>query len=259
MLDALDADLLAQGAAEDLELGAAQAGAHANAIYLEHANVTVKDLDQSIDFYSRLLDFEVRWRGNTSGGHRAAHVGSDRFYLALFEASQAGEVDHDYEAPGLNHVGFVVDDLDDKRARLADLGFETHLEGDYEPGRRLYFFDPSGLKVELVEFWLLMGSAFGAVLAGFEPRLVRGKTVPNQGMLSTLRTSLRAAALALPLGLAGLLDARQLGSPGRRPALDHRHDSAVGAGLGAAGAHSRARLPGARTAPQGLHTRKWRD
>ena len=122
------------------------------AIYLEHANVTVKDLEQSIDFYRDLMDFEVRWRGTVSSGSPAAHVGTERFYLALFEASRGGEVDHDYESPGLNHVGFVVDDLDAKKKRLAELGFETHLEGDYEPGRRLYFYDPSGLEVELVEY-----------------------------------------------------------------------------------------------------------
>ena len=123
-----------------------------NAIYLEHANVTVKDLDQSIDFYRELLDLEVRWRGTVSNGNPAAHVGGDRFYLALFEASRGGEFERDYESPGLNHVGFVVDDLDDKRRRLAKLGVDTHLEGDYEPGRRLYFYDPSGLEVELVEY-----------------------------------------------------------------------------------------------------------
>ena len=46
----------------------------------------------------------------------------------------------------------MVDDLDDKRKRLAKWGIDTHLEGDYEPGRRLYFYDPNGLEVELVEY-----------------------------------------------------------------------------------------------------------
>lgn len=121
-------------------------------LYLEHANVTVKDLGQSIDFYHDLLGFEVRWRGTTSSGNAAAHVGTDRFYLAMFEASRNGEVDHDYESPGLNHVGFVVDDLDAKKEHLMKLGVGIHLEGDYEPGRRFYFYDPSGLEVELVEY-----------------------------------------------------------------------------------------------------------
>lgn len=123
-----------------------------SAIYLEHVNVTVKDLDQSIDFYRSLLDFDVRWRGTVSSGSPAAHVGSDGFYLAMFEATGDGEVNRDYASPGLNHIGFVVNDLDDKRRRLTGLGIETHLEGDYDPGRRLYFFDPSGLEVELVEY-----------------------------------------------------------------------------------------------------------
>ena len=123
-----------------------------HATYLEHANVTVKDLDRSIDFYRELLDFEVRWRGTVSSGAPAAHVGGDHFYLALFEATRDGEFDRDYDSPGLNHVGFVVDDLDDKRGRLAKWGIDTHLEGDYEPGRRLYFYDPNGLEVELVEY-----------------------------------------------------------------------------------------------------------
>ena len=123
-----------------------------NGIYLEHANVTVKDLEQSIDFYRDLMGFEVRWRGTVSSGSPAAHVGTDRFYLALFEASRDGEFDRDYESPGLNHVGFVVDDLDAKRRKLADLGLDVHLEGEYEPGRRFYFYDPNGLEVELVEY-----------------------------------------------------------------------------------------------------------
>ncbi len=123
-----------------------------NTIYLEHANVTVKDLDQSIDFYRNLLGLEVRWRGTVSSGSPAAHIGSGDFYLALFEASRGGEVDHDYESPGLNHVGFVVSNLDEKKRHLSKLGIDIHLEGDYEPGRRFYFYDPSGLEVELVEY-----------------------------------------------------------------------------------------------------------
>ena len=72
--------------------------------------------------------------------------------VASKDPETPGEVDHDYESPGMNHVGFVVEDLDDKRRRLEKLGTNVHLEGDYEPGRRIYFYDPSGLEVELVEY-----------------------------------------------------------------------------------------------------------
>jgi glyoxylase I family protein len=119
---------------------------------LEHVNLTVTDLDRSIAFYSDLLDLHVRWKGPIDGDRLGAHVGDDDMYLALFQATAPGDVDHDYLHPGINHVGFVVDDLDDARRRLERLGASVHLEGDYDPGRRIYFFDPDGYEVELVAY-----------------------------------------------------------------------------------------------------------
>ncbi len=123
-------------------------------MFLEHINLTVSDLQRSIDLYSDLLGLHVRWQGTTSDGTPAAHVGDDHCYLALFQSSPelADRPAVDYSAVGLNHFGFVVDDLDAARARLTKHGLSPHLEGDYEPGRRLYFFDPDGIEVELVQY-----------------------------------------------------------------------------------------------------------
>ena len=52
----------------------------------------------------------------------------------------------------MNHFGIVVADLDDMKRRLAALGTAPHSERDYHPGRRLYFLDPDGMEVELVEY-----------------------------------------------------------------------------------------------------------
>jgi catechol 2,3-dioxygenase-like lactoylglutathione lyase family enzyme len=113
----------------------------------------VKDVDRSTDFYSRLLDLHVRWSGILDGGRKGAHVGDDRSYLALFEAAEATPITYDYTAPGINHFGFVVDDLEAARARLAELGADGVTDTmAYEPGRRLYFLDPDGQEVELVEY-----------------------------------------------------------------------------------------------------------
>ncbi len=123
-------------------------------MFLEHVNLTVSDLQRSIDLYCDLLGMHVRWQGTTSNGNPAAHVGDDRCYLALFQSSPdlAARSAVDYNAVGLNHFGFVVDDLDAARARLEGHGLSSHHEADYEPGRRLYFFDPDGIEVELVEY-----------------------------------------------------------------------------------------------------------
>ncbi len=122
-------------------------------MFLEHVNVTVSDVDRSVGLYKDLFALSVRWRGEIAGGLPAAHVGNDRHYIALFQAERPGRVQKkDYTAVGMNHFGLVVDDLEEMKRRLASKGIEPHAEYDYEPGRRLYFFDPDGIEVELVEY-----------------------------------------------------------------------------------------------------------
>ena len=119
---------------------------------LEHVNLTVSDVERSVDFYSKLLGLQVRWEGRDETGAPMAHVGTDSHYLALFQASQEGRAAHDYSTVGVNHVGFVVDDLDAARERAEGLGTTVHLEADYDPGRRIYVTDPDGIEIELVEY-----------------------------------------------------------------------------------------------------------
>ncbi|KAB2847362.1 MAG: VOC family protein, partial [Sphingopyxis terrae] len=52
----------------------------------------------------------------------------------------------------LNHVGIQVDDLDAIEAKVVDAGLRPFNHGDYEPGRRFYFFDPDGIEYEVVSY-----------------------------------------------------------------------------------------------------------
>ncbi len=120
---------------------------------MEHANITVRNIDRSVDFYHQLFGFNTRWSGTANGSEgpvRAVHIGSEDTYLSLFEADSEGEVASAYGRPGFNHLGFEVADLGPYRNALAALGVRVHLEQDYEPGERIYFFDPDGVEVELV-------------------------------------------------------------------------------------------------------------
>lgn len=119
---------------------------------LEHVNLTVSDVDRSVRFYRDLLGLSLRWRGKNNSGAEAAHVGDDRCYIALFEATENRQAPNDYTKVGLNHFGFVVENLDEAKNRLHALGVTEHAEQDYEPGRRIYFMDPDGVEVELVEY-----------------------------------------------------------------------------------------------------------
>lgn len=122
-------------------------------MFLEHVNMSVKDIERSIEFYQGALGFEPRWRGRNSDGGPAVHIGNAVNYIALIQADgESGQAPREWERAGLNHFGWVVKDLDAAKQRLADLGVKPHFEADYEPGRRLYFFDPDGIEVELVEY-----------------------------------------------------------------------------------------------------------
>jgi catechol 2,3-dioxygenase-like lactoylglutathione lyase family enzyme len=121
-------------------------------MFLEHVNMSVADLEQTITFYEKLLGLQVRWRGTTPSGLPAAHIGDERHYLALFEIGERERTEADYGQLGLNHFGFVVDDLDEAKRKLASLDVEPTMEAAYEPGRRLYFLDPNGVEVELVQY-----------------------------------------------------------------------------------------------------------
>jgi len=119
---------------------------------IEHVNLTVSDLQRSIDFYCGLFDFRVRWRSEEGAKAGEAHVGNDTMYLALFQAPQPGAAEANYDRVGLNHFGILVDQLKKYRQKLVRMGIEPHYEPDYAPGRRLYFYDPDGVEVELVEY-----------------------------------------------------------------------------------------------------------
>ena len=124
-------------------------------MFIEHVNLTVRDLDRSLKYYCELLGMAPRWEGQAlavKGPVRAAHIGSERCYLALFEAETPDDPAETYGCAGLNHMGFVVEDLAGTRARAVALGTPPHFEPEYDPGRRFYVFDPDGIEVELVSY-----------------------------------------------------------------------------------------------------------
>jgi catechol 2,3-dioxygenase-like lactoylglutathione lyase family enzyme len=117
---------------------------------IEHANLTVSDVDRSSQLFQALLGWRERWRGEAMNGGETIHVGDERSYLALYTDRQP----HERFGKGapLNHVGVVVDDLGAAEQVVLDAGLETFNHADYEPGRRFYFFDWDGIEFEVVSY-----------------------------------------------------------------------------------------------------------
>jgi len=122
--------------------------------YLEHANLTVANIDAAVRFITTALpEWKVRGSG-TGDGKKWLHVGTGTSYLALEEqARDAANRPHPYHDAGLNHLAFVVDDAEAVRKRLEGAGYREGFVPAKHPHRiRIYYFDGAGLEWEFVQY-----------------------------------------------------------------------------------------------------------
>ncbi|MBV6701768.1 VOC family protein [Kitasatospora aureofaciens] len=119
-----------------------------------HVGLNVTDLDRSIDFYRAVLGVQVVHEG-TDPERRYALMGRDgRLVVTLWQQS-AGTFAT--ATPGLHHLSFEVESLDEVRATehlLRELGagfaydgVVPHGEGSASGG--LFFTDPDGIRLEI--------------------------------------------------------------------------------------------------------------
>lgn len=123
---------------------------------LEHANLCVHDIDAVVRFLkTAFTDFEIRRDTTEPDGSRWVHVGTADTYIALNQASQAeGPRGAPYKGrPGLNHLAYVVDDVEAVRGRLLAAGYQdSTLPNAHPHRRRAYFYDPEGNDWEFVQY-----------------------------------------------------------------------------------------------------------
>jgi catechol 2,3-dioxygenase-like lactoylglutathione lyase family enzyme len=117
---------------------------------IEHANLTVSDIERSSKLFQSLLGWRERSRGPPRDRGETIHLFEDHASLALYTDRQP----HERFAKGepLNHIGVVVDDLDAAEEVVLGAGLETFNHADYDPGRRFYFFDWDGIEFEVVSY-----------------------------------------------------------------------------------------------------------
>ena len=112
----------------------------------------VDDVDKSVDFYTRMLGFEV----TMSAAPAFADIRRGRLRLLISgPKSSAGRAMEDGTQPrpgGWNRIHFIVDDLDREVARLNEAGASFRNPAVVGPGgKQILLEDPSGNLVELFE------------------------------------------------------------------------------------------------------------
>lgn len=120
----------------------------ARLVGINHVVLEVDDLEGALDFYGRLFQLELRGR---VPGMAFIDMG-DQFLVLASGRTQPPD--------GQRHFGLVVDDLEDTRRLLEQVGVEIL------PGRGLDFRDPWGNHVQVVQYSEVQFSKTPGVLAG---------------------------------------------------------------------------------------------
>jgi catechol 2,3-dioxygenase-like lactoylglutathione lyase family enzyme len=116
---------------------------------IRHVALRVRDLQRSLDFYTRLLGMHVEWQPDPENAYLSG--GSDN--LALHQVRN-GTAATD-ASPGLDHIGFAVSksaEVDHWAELLEAEGVElaqkprTHRDG----ARSMYFRDPDGNLIQIL-------------------------------------------------------------------------------------------------------------
>lgn len=123
---------------------------------LEHANLTVGDIDTMLHFLRTAFDdFTIRHDATGEDGRRWVHVGNANTYIALNAASAEEQKRFTPYGGhrGCNHLGFVVSDAQAVARRLRAAGYRDSTYPNSHPHRtRVYFNDAEGNDWEFVEY-----------------------------------------------------------------------------------------------------------
>ena len=114
---------------------------------INHVALEVADLEEAVAFYTKLFQPTAVDRSEPD----AAFLEIGDQFLALFERGSREE-----EA----HFGLVVDDKEATRRALEEAGVEIL------PGHRLDFHDPSGNRVQIVQYDQIQFSKSERILEG---------------------------------------------------------------------------------------------
>lgn len=141
---------------------------------VDHIGLTVRDIDRSVEFYRLVLQREPIHRGDYDDPFVAQEVGYDNvdlraaFFdlpgseakLELLEYRNPQGTPNDPETcnPGNVHVALLVSNLHSEVDRLQRAGVKFRQPepvriplGPYEGGFSVYFRDPDGITVQLLE------------------------------------------------------------------------------------------------------------
>lgn len=113
------------------------------ALSIDHINMQVKNLAESVAFYQELFGFEVK---KEQPEENSKIIGNDTIKLCLYE------VPDNIQKGGISHFGFHIENFDEVLAKCEEMNIQM-LYGmlEWKHSRSVYIVDPSGHEIELAE------------------------------------------------------------------------------------------------------------
>ena len=114
--------------------------------HLDHLNMSVKNLKESIDYYQNLFGFSVVESGTQTSGPWAIIKAGDAM-LCLYEDRDTWNA----EAQGLKHFALRITNEEHflKQVRALDIAF-SYEQQNWKHSTSWYVYDPSGYEIEVV-------------------------------------------------------------------------------------------------------------
>ncbi len=115
---------------------------------IDHVNMKVKDLAQSVKFYKNLFGFEIKQEENANKLDAPSKIiGNDTIKLCLYEVPDMSP------EGGIAHFGFNIANFNQVIEKCKELDVEILYGGivDWEKSKSVYIVDPSGYEIELGE------------------------------------------------------------------------------------------------------------
>ncbi len=120
-----------------------------------YTGIRVKDLDQSLKFYTQVLGMKEAGRSSieATGGEVVSLVSEDggpQLELNFYRKGSKYAKGEEYEAgEGIDHLAFQVKNLDEALEEAKKLGYPTVLDIKGKTSRWAYIADPNGIWIEL--------------------------------------------------------------------------------------------------------------
>ena len=117
-----------------------------DAVSIDHVNMTVRNLKDSLKFYNDLFGFEVKKEDNPNKFDvPSLIIGNTSIKLCLYEVPDMSP------EGGIAHFGFHVSNFNEVLDKCKQLGIQVLYGGtvDWEKSKSVYIQDPSGYELEL--------------------------------------------------------------------------------------------------------------